>query len=139
MSNQLSNPSQWATGSDAPTSKQKQFLETLASSKGATDLDPSSLNKSSASSKIDELKNKPDDATSSGGASSAGEEARAGGVGGAIQDPDGWATGDDPATGKQTGYIAVMAKEAGEQVDTRGMGKTEASKRIEELKGKTGM
>lgn len=48
-------------------------------------------------------------------------------------------TGDDKATGKQTGYIAAMAREAGDKVPTEGMGKTEASKKIEELKGKTGM
>lgn len=56
-----------------------------------------------------------------------------------IQNPDGWTTGDDQATGKQTGYIAAMAQNAGEKVATDGMGKTEASKKIEELKGKTGM
>ena len=84
------------------------------------------------------MKNKPDDPSSAGNAADT-SGSKAGGVGGAIQDPDGWATGDDPATGKQTGYIAVMAKEAGAQVKTQGMGKTEASKRIEDLKEKTGM
>ena len=125
MSSQLNNPSQWATGSDPPTAKQQSFLSTLASQKGA-DVDPSSLNKSEASQKIDELKNaetknqdaKPDEP---------------------IQDPDKWTTGDEKASGRQTGYIAAMAREAGEQVETEGMGKTEASKRIGELKEKTGM
>ena len=56
-----------------------------------------------------------------------------------IQDPNTWSTGDDAATGKQTGYIAVMAKEAGEQPPSGQMGKSEASKKIEELKEKTGM
>ena len=90
------------------------------------DVDPSFLNKSEASQKIDELKNaetknqdaKPDEP---------------------IQDPDTWTTGDDKASGRQTGYIAAMAREAGEKVDTEGMGKTEASKTIGELKEKTGM
>ena len=89
-------------------------------------MDANNLNKGDASAKINELKNMD----------TANPEATAGEP---IQDPKGWATGDDPATGKQTGYIAVMAKEAGEEVKTQGMGKTEASEKIEELKGKTGM
>lgn len=47
--------------------------------------------------------------------------------------------GDDPATGKQMGYIAVMAQKAGEAKPAGGLGKTEASQKIGELKGKTGM
>lgn len=50
-----------------------------------------------------------------------------------------WCRGDDPATGKQMGYIAVMAQKAGEGKPAQGMGKTEASQKIEELKQKTGM
>lgn len=126
MSSQLDNPSQWVTGSDPPTKKQKTFLSTLASQKGVTDVDPSSLNKSEASQKIDELKN----------AETKNQDAEPGEP---IQDPDTWTTGDDKASGRQTGYIAAMAREAGEKVDTAGMGKTEASKRIGELKEKTGM
>ncbi len=125
MSSQLDHPETWTTGADAPTEKQKSFLSTLATSKGV-DIDPSSVSKGEASQKIDELKNKQTqnpDAT----------------AGQPIQDPNTWATGDDKATGKQQGYIAVMAKEAGEKVPGEGMGKTEASKKIEELKGKTGM
>ncbi|KAL8789923.1 MAG: hypothetical protein Q9195_006584 [Heterodermia aff. obscurata] len=124
MSSQLSNPSQWTTGSDPPTEKQKSFLSTLAASKNA-DVDPSSLNKSEASQKIDELKHQ--------------ETVNAdAGAGQPIQDPKGWATGDEPATGKQMGYVAVMAKEVGEEVPGK-MGKSEASERIGELKGRTGM
>ena len=126
MSSQLNNPSQWATGSDPPTSKQKAFLSTLASQKGATDVGPSSLNKSEASQKIDELKN----------AETKNQDAKPGEP---IQDPDSWTTGDEKASGRQTGYIAAMAREAGEKVETEGMGKTEASKRIGELKETTGM
>ncbi|KAL8839084.1 MAG: hypothetical protein Q9170_001866 [Blastenia crenularia] len=122
---QLDNPSQWATGSDAPTEKQKSFISTLASSKGASDVDPSSLNKSEASAKINELKGQP---TQNANAS----------AGQPIQDPNTWSTGDDQATGKQMGYVAVMAKEAGEKVPSQ-MGKTEASQKIEDLKEKTGM
>ena len=39
----------------------------------------------------------------------------------------------------RTGYIAAMAQRAGEDVQTKGIGKTEASKKIGELKEKTGM
>ncbi|KAL8748518.1 MAG: hypothetical protein Q9184_007249, partial [Pyrenodesmia sp. 2 TL-2023] len=58
MSNQLSNPSQWTTGADAPTDKQKSFISTLAASKNAS-VDPNALNKSEASAKINELKEQP--------------------------------------------------------------------------------
>jgi hypothetical protein len=85
------------------------------------------MNKSEASAKINELKN----------AETKNQDA--GAPGKPIQNPDTWTTGDDPASGKQTGYIAAMAREAGEKVPTDGMGKTEASKKIEELKEKTGM
>lgn len=84
------------------------------------------MNKSEASSKINELKN----AESKTPGAAAGEP---------IQNPDSWTTGEDQATGKQTGYIAAMAREAGEKIETGGMGKTDASKKIGELKEKTGM
>ena len=109
----------------APTEKQAGFISTLAASKGV-DVDPKSLNKGEASQKINELKNMNTTNTDA----TAGEP---------IQDPNTWSTGDDAATGKQTGYIAVMAKEAGEAPPSDKMGKTEASKKIEELKEKTGM
>jgi hypothetical protein len=126
MSNQLENPQSWTTGEDAPTEKQTAFIKTLAAEKGVQ-VDPTSMNKGEASAKINELKAKN---TQNPGAS-AGEP---------IQDPKTWATGDDPATGKQMGYIAVMAKEAGEEVPSeKGMGKSEASQMIEALKKKTGM
>lgn len=56
-----------------------------------------------------------------------------------IQDPKTWATGGDPASDKQMGYIAVMAKQAGQDPPQGTLGKTEASQKIEELKEKTGM
>lgn len=126
MTSQLDKPSEWATGADAPTSKQKAFLETLSADKDAP-LDPSSLNKSEASQKINELKNAE---SKNPGAATAGEP---------IQNPETWSTGEDQATGKQTGYIAAMSREAGEKVETGQMGKGEASKKIGELKEKTGM
>ncbi|KAK3170904.1 hypothetical protein OEA41_002988 [Lepraria neglecta] len=128
MASQLDNPSQWTTGNDAPTDKQKAFINTLASQKGASDVDPSSMNKSEASAKINELKNAETQILEASDS-----------VDKPIQNPDSWSTGDDPASGKQTGYIAAMAREVGEKVPTEGMGKTDASKKIEELKEKTGM
>ena len=125
MTSQLDKPSEWATGNDASTDKQKAFLSTLAAEKDAQ-IDPSSLNKSQAASKINELKN----AETKNPGATAGQP---------IQNPDSWTTGDDQATGKQTGYIAAMAREAGEKVEMGGMGKTEASKKIGELKERTGM
>ena len=103
----------------------RSFIKTLAAEKDA-DVDPANLTKSSASTVINDLKNKETknpDAT----------------AGAPIQDANSWATGDDKATGKQQGYIAAMAREAGEKVPGGEMGKSEASKKIEELKGKTGM
>ena len=126
MASQLDKPSQWATGGEAPTDKQKSFVSTLAAEKGAENINPDEMNKSEASMKINELKNQD---TQNPGAT----------AGQPIQNPDTWTTGDDQASGKQTGYIAAMAREAGEKVPTEGMGKTEASKRIGELKEKTGM
>lgn len=137
MTSQLDKPSQWATGADAPTDKQKAFLSTLAADKDVP-IDPATLNKSEASVKINELKNAetPQRDPGAGGGGGGGAAAAAGEP---IQDPDTWTTGGDRVTGKQTGYIAAMAREAGEEVETGGMGKTEASKKIGELKGKTGM
>lgn len=135
MSAQLDHPESWTTGADRPTEKQTAFLATLAKQKGV-EVDATHLNKSDTSAKIDELKNSADH-SNSGSAPGTNTTAPAGPP---IQDPESWSTGGEQATGKQTGYIAVMAKEAGEEGPPReGMSKTEASERIEELKGKTGM
>lgn len=83
MTSQLDKPSEWTTGNDAPTDKQKAFLSTLAASKDAP-LDPASLNKSEASQKINELKNAETKNPDTG----AGEP---------IQNPDTWSTGEDQA------------------------------------------
>ncbi|CED85102.1 Protein of unknown function DUF3072 [Phaffia rhodozyma] len=51
--------------------------------------------------------------------------------------PESWATGEDPATAKQLGYIAVLAEQKGveltEEEKTK-MGKSEASEKIDELR-----
>ena len=154
---QVPDPKTWTTGNDAPTDKQKGFLQTLANDKNVN-INPDSLNKSEASQEIDRLKNMDTTGTSNSSstgasnatgqnavakddsnAASAGANASAGNASKPVQDPSTWTTGNDPATDKQAGYIAAMANRAGEQVETQGMGKSEASKKIEELKEKTGM
>ena len=56
----------------------------------------------------------------------------------AEKDPSDWVTGDEPATGPQESYLSTLAQQAGEQVETDGISKAEASMKIEELKEKTG-
>ena len=57
--------------------------------------------------------------------------------GNAIKDPDQWTTGEEPMTGAQESYLHTLATEAGEQVE-EDLTKAEASKRIDELREKTG-
>ena len=54
-----------------------------------------------------------------------------------IKDPDEWTTGDEPMTGAQESYLHTLATEAGETVE-EGLSKAEASKKIDELREKTG-
>jgi hypothetical protein len=54
-----------------------------------------------------------------------------------IKDPDEWTTGDEPMTGAQESYLHTLATEAGEEVEPD-LTKAEASKRIDELRQKTG-
>jgi hypothetical protein len=54
-----------------------------------------------------------------------------------LKDPDEWKTGDEPMTGAQESYLNTLATEAGEQVE-EDLTKAEASKRIDELRDKTG-
>lgn len=54
-----------------------------------------------------------------------------------IKDPDEWKTGDEPITGAQQSYLHTLATEAGEAVE-EDLTKAEASKRIDELREKTG-
>ena len=54
-----------------------------------------------------------------------------------LKDPDEWTTGDEPMTGAQESYLHTLATEAGEQVEDD-LTKAEASKRIDELRDKTG-
>ncbi len=56
----------------------------------------------------------------------------------AEKDPHDWVTGEEPATGPQESYLSTLAQQAGEDVDTDGLTKAEASMKIEELKEQTG-
>ena len=53
------------------------------------------------------------------------------------KDPDDWVTGEEPMTGAQASYLQTLCQEAGEPFD-QSLTKAEASRRIEELQGKTG-
>jgi hypothetical protein len=54
-----------------------------------------------------------------------------------IKDPDDWTTGEEPTTGAQESYLNTLATEAGENVE-EDLTKAEASKKIDELRHKTG-
>ena len=54
-----------------------------------------------------------------------------------IKDPEDWTTGQEPMTGAQESYLHTLATEAGEEVKPD-LTKAEASKRIDELRQKTG-
>jgi hypothetical protein len=51
--------------------------------------------------------------------------------------PDQWKTGDEPLTTAQEHYLETLAREAGQDVDND-LTKAEASKKIDELREKTG-
>jgi Protein of unknown function (DUF3072) len=53
------------------------------------------------------------------------------------KNPDDWVTKDEPMTGAQRSYLKTLAAEAGEEV-SENLTKAEASKKIEELKAKSG-
>ena len=54
-----------------------------------------------------------------------------------IKNPDEWTTGEEPMTGAQESYLHTLATEAGEEVE-EDLTKAEASKKIDELRDKTG-
>jgi DUF3072 family protein len=53
------------------------------------------------------------------------------------KDPDEWVTGDESMTGPQASYLKTLCQEAGVPFNET-LTKAEASKRIEELQGRTG-
>lgn len=54
-----------------------------------------------------------------------------------IKDPEQWTTGDEPMTGAQASYLETLCEEAGETFPPD-LSKAAASKRIDELRLKTG-
>lgn len=58
-------------------------------------------------------------------------------TGNAEKDPDTWTTGGEEMTGAQASYLQTLCEEAGEGFDPK-LNKADASKRIDELKNKTG-
>ena len=57
--------------------------------------------------------------------------------GDAIKKPEDWTTGGEPMTGAQRSYLKTLSEEAKVEFDDS-LTKAEASKRIDELKQKTG-
>ncbi len=55
-----------------------------------------------------------------------------------VKNPDDWKTGDEPMTGAQRSYLHTLASDVDEEVDDN-MTKAEASKKIDELRGETGV
>ena len=55
----------------------------------------------------------------------------------AQKDPDQWVTGAESMTGAQESYLRTLSEEAGEPVED-GLTKAEASKKIDELRERTG-
>jgi hypothetical protein len=53
------------------------------------------------------------------------------------KDPDDWKTGGESMTGAQASYLRTLAEEAGEEFDEN-LTKAEASKRIDDLRERTG-
>jgi hypothetical protein len=58
-------------------------------------------------------------------------------TGNTIKNPDEWKTGEEPLTGAQNSYLHTLASEAHEEVEEN-LTKAEASKKIDELRHKTG-
>ncbi|WP_419808824.1 DUF3072 domain-containing protein [Sphingomonas sp.] len=55
----------------------------------------------------------------------------------AVKDPDDWTTGGEPMTGAQASYLKTLSEEAHEEFP-EDLNKADASKKIDELQGKTG-
>jgi hypothetical protein len=56
------------------------------------------------------------------------------------KDPDDWVSGDDPMTGAQASYLQTLAEQAHQPIElAKEMTKAEASKLIDELRGKVGL
>ena len=58
-------------------------------------------------------------------------------TGNAVKDPEHWVSGNEAMTGAQASYLQTLSEEAGAEFDPS-LSKADASKRIDELRGKTG-
>jgi DUF3072 family protein len=58
---------------------------------------------------------------------------------GLVKDPEEWVSGDEPMTGAQASYLETLARQAGEEIETAGLTKAEASEKIDELRGRAGV
>jgi hypothetical protein len=54
------------------------------------------------------------------------------------KEPDDWVTGDEPMTGAQASYLETLARQTGSDVPGE-LSKADASKMIDELRGKAGL
>ena len=54
------------------------------------------------------------------------------------KDPDDWVSGGEPMTGAQASYLETLARQAGVDVPAN-LSKADASKMIDDLRGKTGL
>lgn len=55
------------------------------------------------------------------------------------KNPDDWVSGDDPMTGAQASYLQTLSEEVQQpEAFESGLSKSEASKRIDDLKGRLG-
>jgi len=154
----LDHPENWTTGGDPATSKQIGYLKVLESQKGLNLPDLDNIGKSEASDLIDKAvssssnsvpaKSASNGSTSNGVSSNGdGSSASTGADNGLkrvdtnpsdpshLDHPENWATGGDPATSKQIGYIKVLEKQKGVSAPVSdNLGKSEASEVIEDLK-----
>jgi hypothetical protein len=127
-SNAIKNPDDWKTGDEPMTGAQKSYLQTLSDSTGE-EFDEN-LTKAEAAKKIDELQKNRSDSNENSGSGDGGNS-------NTIKDPDDWKTGDEEMTGAQKSYLKILSDEAGEEMDEN-ITKAEASKKIDELRDKTG-
>ena len=50
------------------------------------------------------------------------------------KDPDDWKTGDEPMTAAQRSYLETLAQDTGQEIQTDGLTKADASKLIDDLR-----
>lgn len=55
------------------------------------------------------------------------------------KDPEDWVSGDDPMTGAQASYLTTLCEQAGVDRPGTDLTKADASRMIDELRGKLGL